>query len=142
MRGFTLIEVFIILAILVVVFLASSPLYNYFLSFSIHDSVRQEIMQNIKLAQSKAQSGEGGSDFGVKFETSQYTLYEGPSFTGRQPTQDMVFSLPAHFEVLDSPEVNFASKSGLPKAGAVINIISILDGRSETITVDANGLVR
>lgn len=141
MRGFTLIEIFITISIFVIIFLAALPFYNYFSSFTMLDSIKQEVLQNIRLAQNKAQSGEDNSDFGVKFETNQYILYQGSDFIGRQEGQDSVFTLPSNIQITNPPEVNFFVKTGLPKSSVVITILNTSNNKSETITINSNGLI-
>ena len=141
MRGFTFIELLITISIFIVIFLAALPFYSYFSSFAALDSVKQEVLQNVKLAQNKAQSGENGNDFGVKFEANQYTLYQGSSFVGRQISQDEFFTLPANMQIINPPEVNFYIKTGLPKLSAVITILNTSNNKSETITVNLSGLI-
>lgn len=141
MRGFTFIEVFITISIFIIIFVAALPFYNYFSSFSLLGSIKQEILQNIKLAQNKAQSGENGSDFGVQFETEQYTLYQGSNFADRQVAQDAVFDLPSDIQIIDPPDINFFVKTGVPKINAVVTILNTSNNKSETITINLNGLI-
>lgn len=141
MRGFTFIEILITVSIFVVIFVAALPFYNYFSSFAALDSVKREVAQNVRLAQHKAQSGENNSDFGVKFEADQYTLYQGPNYVGRQPSQDAVFALPVDVQIVNPPEINFLAKTGLPKAIVTVTILNTSNNKSEIIAVNSVGLI-
>lgn len=141
LMGFTFIEVIITISIFIIIFLAALPFYNYFSSFTMLGSIKQEVLQNVRLAQTKARSGENSSDFGVKFEAGQYTLYQGADFFHRQADQDAIFGLLSNIQITNPPEVNFFIKTGLPKASQVVTILNTSNNKSETITINSNGLI-
>lgn len=104
--GFTLFEVLTIVAILIILALMAVP---YFRSFEkeadLINSV-EEIINTLRLVQSKTLASEGPDQWGVRFTTStdphEYTVFRGESYNLRQPSFDETYQLPANVEIYEA----------------------------------------
>lgn len=83
-KGVTFIELLIIIGILVILAAISIPAFRYFQKESDLDNSTEEIINTLRLAQSKTLGSEGASQYGVYFDDltdpDQYTLFMGSSY--------------------------------------------------------------
>jgi len=84
-KGVTFIELLIIVGILAILAAISIPAFRYFQRESDLDNSTEEIINTLRLAQSKTLGSEGASQYGVYFDNStdpdQYTLFAGSSYS-------------------------------------------------------------
>jgi len=140
-KGFTLIEVLIVLALSVILFSISLPLYDSLLRISALDSGKTDVMEQLRLAQTKAKYGEQNSRFGVYLQAASYTLFQGNTFANRVIAADRVFSLPTNISTVTNTEIVFATSTGLPAASSTIILINNTTNRTETIIINEQGLI-
>ncbi|MFH0779399.1 MAG: type II secretion system protein [Parcubacteria group bacterium] len=139
--GFTLMEVMVVLTITIILVAASVPFYSFFQSFGVLNSSKQEVLENVRLTQSKARAGENNSSFGVYFLNNQYTIYQGDSYAGRNQSFDSLNELPTNFRFSGLSEVKFNLKTGLPSTTGDIAIINNSNNATEKISVNSVGLI-
>lgn len=139
-KAFTLMEIMIVLSITVAIMAVAIPMYVYFNSFSVVESARIEVLENIRLAESKAQNGMSDSNFGVYFGSNFYTVYQGASYAERTQSQDTVSSLPKGVTLSGLTEINFTKKTGAPNTAGVLTL-TYPDGSQKTIQINSAGLI-
>jgi len=140
-RGFTLIEITIVCAIVVLLAAFSFPFFNLFQGFSATEAITFEIKESLRTAEIKARSGQDNSNFGVYFSTGQYILYQGPNYASRNTSADQTFTLPGNITVSGAAEVNFTHSTGRPNTAATI-IITNIDTQNQTnLNVNSIGLI-
>lgn len=86
MKGFTLIEILVVIAILV---LLSALVWPPFMDFKRNESLRAvvlEVESVLQQARSETLAARGGNNFGVKFEVDRVTLFIGNSYDSLDPT--------------------------------------------------------
>ncbi|MFH1820488.1 MAG: prepilin-type N-terminal cleavage/methylation domain-containing protein [Candidatus Nealsonbacteria bacterium] len=102
-KGFTILEVLIVVAILVILVAIAVPAYHIFLKGSDLNSSTEEIISILRLAQVRTLSSENDSSWGVYFSTStvphQYTLFQGLSYVSREPLADEVYQVSKSIEI-------------------------------------------
>lgn len=140
-RGFTLVELIVVIAILSLLMVATVPIYTSFTSFNVVQSYKQEMLQNIRLAQTSAESGKAASAFGVYVESDQYVMYQGATYASRVVSEDRVFVFESTVRASGLAEVNFAKKTGLPSAIGTITLTHSANNRQEIITINAAGFI-
>ncbi len=140
-QGFTLIELIVVISIITILSAVTVPLYSYFQTFTVLGSAKHEVLQNIRLTQVKAQSGENNSAFGVYFDTNQYTLYQGDTYLTRNQSQDIIYGLSDNIGFSGFTEVNFSIKTGLPSATGTLTLTNTINNATETIIFNSMGLV-
>jgi len=115
-KGFTLVEILIVIAILLVLIAIAFPTFRFFQSESGLNNSTEEIINTLRLAQSKTLASEGADRWGVYFSTStafdQYILFQGENYASRVTSADKIYSLPQSVEIYDvnltgEPEVVF-----------------------------------
>jgi len=117
------------------------PFYIYFQTFSLLESAKSEVTQQVILAQEKAKSGYQDSSHGVYFSNNQFIVFQGTTYASRDQAEDVIYSLPANVSFSETKEIDFAIKSALPAAPKSISIIHNALTDIENITVNAEGLV-
>ncbi|MBI2337950.1 prepilin-type N-terminal cleavage/methylation domain-containing protein [Candidatus Daviesbacteria bacterium] len=140
MRGFTLIELILVVAIISFIALLSSPFYSRFLLQNAVDNTKDQLVGSLRKAQTYSMMGKRGSAWSVNFSTNTITLYKGTSFASRDASFDEKFSVNPNVSVAGITDISFARATGLPApAGATINISSANNNKS--VTVNSQGVV-
>jgi prepilin-type N-terminal cleavage/methylation domain-containing protein len=101
--GLTLPEVLVAITILVVLMTMAVPVFTSFREDSDLNNNAEEIINVLRIAQSKTLSGEEASRWGVYFDTStsphQYVLFRGDDYQRRVVSSDQVHKLPSNLEI-------------------------------------------
>lgn len=127
MKGFTLVEVLIVIGIAGALVALTIPLGIGFYNSQQLDTTTEEIVQALRRAQLKAMSMQDDSAWGVYFEIGQYRL------------EDETFVLNSNIEITGTNQVIFSKLEGLPSYTGNINISN--DKETQTITINAQGVV-
>lgn len=93
-RGFTLLELIIVISITVIITSAIMPIYSGFL---VRNQVKTNIwrmMDGINRARFNALTGRDNESWGVHFETNEYVLFKGTTYVAVDPTNE-IFTLPS-----------------------------------------------
>jgi|GEM_PF-406107 len=123
-KGFTLIELVIVIAIFAVIAAVSIPQFDILKKKTELNSAVQEFASVVRLAQIKTLSDESTVQYGVYINNSgthSYTLYQGSSYAGRDQSKDKVYYLPSSVEFYS---VDLALSSGQPKSEITFNRVS------------------
>ena len=130
--GFTLFEVVIIVAILIILALTAIPYFRSFQQEADLINSVEEIINTLRLVQSKTLASEGPDQWGVRFTTSaipnQYTVFRGETYAFRQPSFDNTYLLPANIEIYQvdlaggEPEVVFNRLVGSTDQSGTIDL--------------------
>ena len=75
-RGFTLLEVLLVTAIFLVLLVAGVASYTALQKTQIMEVTRSEIVQNMRVAQTRARAGENDLAQGVYFNGNAYTIFQ------------------------------------------------------------------
>ncbi|MFB6181453.1 MAG: prepilin-type N-terminal cleavage/methylation domain-containing protein [Candidatus Magasanikbacteria bacterium] len=141
MKGFTLIEVLVVVGIIIVISALSLPFYGKFVNMNSINSQVTEVRKNIRLAQEEAQAGKHNSNHGIHFTTTSYTHYVGSDFNSRDKNKDEDYDLNNKLEFISSFEVNFSKDTGLPSATGTITIKNTNNGKTADISINEEGLI-
>ena len=148
MKGFTLIEVLLVLGILaVMVSLATINLANVQHKSSLSSTVNTFIadfrQQQIRAMVGDTQGSGAVSNYGVDLETTTYTLFRTTYGTG-----NFIVNLPTGTQfttTFPNSQVIFASGSGIlstfTSGQNTITITDTVDGSQKTITVNTYGVI-
>ena len=109
LKGFTFIELLVIVGILIVLTAIAFPTLRFFQKESDLNNAAEEIINNLRLAQNKTLASEKASQYGIYFDNlitpHQYTLFKGGDYASRNASFDEVHKLPKTVEIY---EVNLA----------------------------------
>ena len=135
MRGFTLLELLITLAIIAVLISSSWPsLANFYLNYQLV-AERDTLIAVLRKAQSSAFTNKNQGSYGLYISAEQYTIFKGISYAGRDPAFDEKFSRSTNVGISGLSEIIFASLSAAPDRTGNF----ILSSGNQTLTIQING---
>ena len=145
-KGFTLIEMVVVIAILVIVVVIAGASFGGIVE-------RQELKRGAGLVRSTLEearvrtlSSEGASQYGVHVATSTLTLFPGTTYTEGAPDNEIA-TLPARTHIASTTLVGgdvvvFKRLSGATDNVGTITVSLIADeNESRTITIQQTGLI-
>lgn len=149
MRGFSLIELILVMALLSILFVLSAPLYQ---SFQVRNNlfVTVDVLsQNISRAQIRATYMEEDSAWGVKVNTTSnkidnIILFKGTSYSGRDSSYDETFDLYSSIHATGDTEIIFNKLTGETSTGASATITITapqIGSLQKVVTVNKKGNV-
>jgi len=139
MRGFTLTELLLVIGAVVVIVALAIPVGISFYKLQGLDETTQDIVKTLRRAQNQAVFQRNDSDFGVRFESGSYILFQGSSYAGRTQSEDETFNLTTGISTSGITEVVFAKLTGLPDVTGVLTIAS--GNSSHNISINGQGRV-
>ena len=99
MRGFTLIEILVVIAITVILITLAVPTYRFFQKESDLMNNTEKIINTLRLSQNKTLSSEGASQYGVHLDQTTYTLFKGNNYILRDDSFDEIHEFPESVEI-------------------------------------------
>ncbi len=146
-QGFTLIEILVVISVIILIVSITNISYRYFERNTELTITAQKIVSVIKLAQNKAVSSEGDSQYGVHFESNKYILFKG--ITYQEGADDNIENT-----VSSSLEINninltgegsnivFQKINGRTEQDGTINLVLISEPNNlETINIHSSGQI-
>ena len=144
MRGFTLIELILILAIIGVMSLLTLPFLQSFQVSSDLATSGFNLLATLRQAQRQAQTGQDNSNWGVYFDDGnhQFILFRGDSFASREPSEDQVatYSEIFSFQPDFGDQIVFSLFNGQPSASGIVQI-SGTNNQVRVILIAADGQI-
>jgi len=140
-RGFTFIEVIIVIAVLGIIVGLGIPFYQSFQVSSQLDNTTQQLIQTLRRAQLKATASENFSDFGVHFELQSFTLFQGSTYSPIDSLNE-VYDLTSVLSISSGPgpDVVFARVDGTTSNTGSVTITTS-NGESSIITINGLGAI-
>lgn len=138
LRGFTIIEVLIVVAILAVLLGIGLPLTIRFYQTYQISTLSENTLNMIRSAQEKARSGLGAH--GIHAEPGGITLYRGTSYALRDTAFDEREEIPSSITFLGTLDFQFMPPLGRPVSAGMITLQNV--HRTDTISVNVQGLVQ
>ena len=139
MKALSLIEIFLVVAAMGIIILLTVPFGADFYSSQQLEANTVEAVQTLRRSHLKAMAQEDDSRFGVYFSQTNYTLFKGDSYAGRDPQFDEVFSLAVGVRASGLSEVVFSKMEGKPSATG--NIILTSQRNTNTININEVGRI-
>ena len=145
-KGFTIVELMVVIGILVIVAAISIPLYGNWQIESQAESAKNSILQLLRLAQAHSQTGFHDSKHGIYInDTEKQAIYfEGENYSSRASEHDRVVAysdLVIVSSTLSGDEIGFSKGAGRPIATGTISITETHSGSLYTITINEAGLI-
>lgn len=144
-KGFTLIEMLVIIGILIILVSISVSALLLFIKESNLSNNAEEIISALRQAQNKSLASEGASCYGVYFSSTQYILFKGSDYVSRDPSFDQVNDLPDNTEIYDinlgaGSEVVFERLTGMAnQAGSISLRLKDNPAKTESVYIDGSG---
>jgi len=157
-KGFSLVEILVIMGVLGIVIAASVPAFIFFRRQSDLGNNAEKILNVLKLAQSRTLASEKTSApedpgrYGVYFDNSaspnSYVFFKGVDFASRDMAFDKTYTLPQELEIYNidllggSNEVVFERLTGFtPQEGTVSLRLAADPTKTKTIYIEGSGEV-
>lgn len=139
MRGFTLIEVVMVLGILGVVFALGLPVgidayRNYLLT-----SETRKLVSVLRRAEEFALSNKNEDSHGIFLEENNFVLFKGVSFGSREGAYDEDYPREPSISISGFTEIVFSQLSGKPSATATVVLSNGLT--SQSIDINEEGTI-
>ena len=138
-KGFTLIEVVLSLAIVILIFGIATPFYQDYQIRNGLDTGINTIVENLRRAQVLSRAVDGDSNWGVSISGNQVTLFKGVSFATRDVTFDEVSDILSVISFLGLNEIVFSKLNGLPNTTGMINLS--VSGNTRTVSINEKGIL-
>lgn len=150
-RGFTLIEISIIVALIGILLSVSLAGFVFQRKATDLKGSAEEVINILRLAQSKTLGSTDNAQYGVYFSNSispnQYILFTGANYASRNPSLDIVYSLPGTMEFYSinfngGNELVFEKLTGETNLPGQLSLRIISDpSQSQSVFVSGSGAV-
>jgi len=137
-KGFTLVELLVVMSIISILTAVALPSYSLMRNYATLNGDTQELISNLRLAQSRAMSAQDGLSWGVRLEADRYIIYGGD---WSAPQFQTVHMLKNGIQIIQgvNSEVVFNRLYGTT-ADATISI-GFISGKQKTVEVDSVGKI-
>ncbi len=145
-RGFTSLELLIVLALLILLAVSAAPIYSNFYVDTQHRQSQVQLVNIMRLAQQFSQGRVDGGTYGVYLDiqpgADQVILYQGDSYITRNTALDRVYVIDEAVSLsttFTDNEIIFDGK-GVPAQSGTITLTHATQG-IRTISLNARGLI-
>lgn len=145
-KGFTIIELLIVITIMVIVVSSVLPMHSAFLNHNQEKTASWEIVDTLTRARMKAMTGHHDQHWGVHFNTNQFVLFQGNTFNPNNSNNE-IHNLLGNLD-LDSINLNgrgneiiFEKITGYTNQYGSITLKNTNSGEAVKITVNETGRI-
>jgi len=139
-KGFTLIEVIIVIAIIGILAGVSFPFYNAILAKNNLAVASSSLAQSYRRAQALSQAVEQDANWGVKIQTGAITVFTGTDYTSRDTAYDEDLNISDSLIITGLNEVVFTKLYGLPETTGTTTL-ETPTGEQNTVTINVKGMI-
>lgn len=140
MKGFTLIELILVLAIMLTISVMAPTFYSRFLLQNAVANTTDQMVGSLRKAQIYSMVGKQNSAWSLNYSSNTITVYKGTDFATRNIAFDEKFSVNSNVSVSGMTDINFTRLTGVPTPST--STITISSGtNSDIITVNSQGVV-
>jgi len=152
-RGFTLVELLIVIGLTIILVTATVPIYGSLQVKAQLSETSAQIAQSLRSARQNAIAGYFNNAYGVYFGNTVspnfYTIYQGTSYATRSSSFDRVNTLDNAVSIVNVSlttttggiDINFSKGLGVPNNIGSLNLTHSVQG-SSTISVNALGKIQ
>ncbi len=140
LKGFTLPEVLLSVALITIIGTMSIPMYRVFMVRDELDSAATTLTQNLRRAQALSRASVGDMTWGVRVGVGSILIYKGANYVLRDSSFDENTSIPTTIVPTGINEINFSKTAGLPSATGTF-ILTSQANETRTITINEKGMV-
>ena len=139
LKGFTLLEILLVVALMGVVAGIGAPLYQSFQERNDLSLASQTLVHTLYQAQVYARAPKGYDSWGVHIATSTITLFSGNSYDTRDTDLDEVTYIGSQIQVGGTTEHLFTTFTGLPSTAGTTTL-SLFESEV-AVVVSAGGVI-
>lgn len=115
MKGFTLLEILLVITLITIVSVISPPIYTKIISQTAINSNISTLVSVLHKAQSNSLASLYDSVWGVKIENNKFTLFKGLNYQSRDTTFDEQYDSYGNFTTSSDNEIIFPKLNTLNK---------------------------
>jgi type II secretory pathway pseudopilin PulG len=123
-RGFTLIEILLVIGITMTLLLLTLPMSMRFLVMENTEESASTLVSTMHRAQAFAYNGKNNSAWGVKFFADHYVLFSGISYDTRMANFDELHAIDDTVSIAAPSEIMFTALLGAPSMSGEIVVHS------------------
>ena len=139
--GFTLGEALITLAIFLILGVATTPFtVNFYQRYQLINE-RNLFVSLVREARTMSLAGNGATDHGVHIDTTQFTIFEGTSYEGRNQAKDQIFPRETKVLVAGPADSIFKNMIGFISPAVPITYTMSNGAKQEVITINYAGSI-
>jgi type IV fimbrial biogenesis protein FimT len=144
-KGFTLVEMLVVLAIIAILLLIAIPQFNKFRQAEVLNAASRDVLSSLEKARSNTLSSVNSSEYGVHFQSDQVIIFKGLTYSvGAVTNESISISEPASITNVtlggvsgSTGNVYFNRLYGAPSTTGTVTIST--SSLSKTITISATG---
>jgi prepilin-type N-terminal cleavage/methylation domain-containing protein len=140
-KGFTLVEMILAMAMLLVLFGIASPFYQKYQSKNDLDLAVISVAQNLRRAQTLAQAVDANTSWGLYLQGGSMTVFRGVSYVARNSSFDEKIIIPDVIIPSGLSEIVFTKFTGLPLSTGTIILTNTSINEVKNITINSQGMV-
>lgn len=137
--GFTLVELLMVIVLVAIISGLSVSFYARFYNQNNVASTVDQLVGSLHKAQSYAQAGKRGTNWGVYKNVNQLVLFSGTSYATRTTALDEKTTIPSNVSITGLTEVVFMHSTGTPSATPNMTISG--GGNSKIVSINSEGVV-
>ena len=138
-KGFSIAEMIIVIAILALMIVVSISVYSNFQSHNNLEIATYSVVEAIRHAKSNTEQVNGDSRWGVNISSGDVTVFKGDSYSTRDTSSDQKLSLPNGITVSGLSEVVFEKVTGVALTVGTTTLSR--DGVNKDIYINAKGTI-
>ncbi|MBN1325771.1 type II secretion system protein [Candidatus Falkowbacteria bacterium] len=139
MRGFTIIELLVVLAIFLVIVAIFMPLAISFYQMEILNRTEGQLVWLLREARDSAINQKNNSYFGVKITDDNFILFRGINFDNRVSADDQTVAYSNSIKISGDNEIVFTPSTGFITNEAIIKLSSA--GVVREININKIGII-
>ncbi len=143
-RGFTLIEIMVVLGIMVLIIAVVLPAFSKMRDNQLLKSTTADVFSSLNKAKSQTLSSVSSSEYGVHFESDKIVIFKGTTYSSSDPNNEIVLiTSPASISSISltggAVDLYFNRLTGAPnKTGSITVAVSSL---SKAVTISGTGAI-
>ncbi len=142
MKGFSLLEILIVITILIAISGLAVPIYRNFYGVQQLDGAVDELTANLYLIQGRALNGFSDSSWGIHWAGTEYTIFQGSDYDTRSDFSfDQTVPIPDSLSLTATADVIFNQLTGQSDSAVTITISNSRVNETKTITINQEGLI-
>ena len=138
--GFTLPEVLLSMACLVIIFAMTIPSYNVLQVRNDLDIATLSLVGSLRRAKTLSQAGSGDSGWGVYTATGSILIYKGANYSSRIVSYDETTTISSSIIISGLNDVFFSKMYGIPNITGTTTFTSVKN-QTRNVTINAKGMV-